>query len=98
VRATLVTDDFVVTAGDNGRALIWDRGTGKLIGTRDRHDKPITSLALLGDTLWIASEDHTVNAWDVRIETGSASELRTFMTNQHVPVELIDDVVRKRVR
>jgi WD40 repeat protein len=95
VRTALVTTDFVITAGDNGRALIWDRGTGKLIGSRDRHDKPISSLALHADTLWIASEDQTLNAWDIRIDTRAVAELRTFMAAKHVAVELRDDVVRK---
>ncbi|HEY5926316.1 MAG TPA: protein kinase [Kofleriaceae bacterium] len=100
VRSVLVTPDSsrVITAGDNGRAMIWDRDKGKLLGTRDRHDKAISALALRGDTLWIASEDHTLNAWDVRVEEGKVPALQAFM-KEHVPVQLdIDDVVRKRTR
>ncbi len=98
VHAALLTADFAVTAGDNGRALIWDRKTGKQIGMRDRHASSISGLALRGDTLWIASEDQTLNAWDIKIDTSSVAQLRQFMTDKHVPVELHDDVVRKRAR
>jgi eukaryotic-like serine/threonine-protein kinase len=96
VRSVLVTDDRVITGGDNGRASIWDYKKEKLIGMRDRHSKAISALALHGDTLWIASEDQTLNAWDVRIEKGPVDVLRQFMKDKHVPVELKnDDVVRK---
>jgi eukaryotic-like serine/threonine-protein kinase len=97
VRSVLVTDDRVITGGENGRASIWDYKKEKLIGMRDRHGKAISALALHGDTLWIASEDQTLNAWDVRIEKGPVAALRQFMQDKHVPVELKgDDVVRKR--
>jgi WD40 repeat protein len=98
VRAALLTADFAITAGDNGRAFVWDRETGKQIGARDRHDSAISGLALRGDTLWIASEDRTLNAWDIKIDTSSVAQLRQFMTDKHVPVELHDDVVRKKAR
>jgi WD40 repeat protein len=57
----------VITAGTDG-AHVWDVATGKLIGTRDDHTL-ITGLALHDDTLWTASEDGTIDAWDVRVET-----------------------------
>ncbi len=101
VRAVLVTPDGsrVITGGDNGRAMIWDRYKGKLLARRDRHAKPITALALRGDELWIGSADHTLSSWNIRVETGSVASLREFMQHKHVPVELqVGDVVRKRVR
>jgi len=98
VREVLVTPDgsLVITAGDNGRAMIWDREKGKLLGARDRHDKMITSLALSGDKLWVASEDQMLSTWDVRIEKGSVRSLNDFMEAKHVPVELHEDVVGKK--
>jgi WD40 repeat protein/tRNA A-37 threonylcarbamoyl transferase component Bud32 len=99
VRSVVVTRELVVTAGNDGTAIVWDRDKGKQLGTRDRHERPITSLALRGSTLWIASEDRTLNAWDVRIEMSPVPVLQQFMTAKHVPVELqSDDVVRKRTR
>jgi WD40 repeat protein len=99
VRSVLITPELVFTAGNDGTAIVWDREKGKQLGTRDRHDRPISALALGGSTLWIASEDQTLTAWDVRIETSSAAVLRTFMQAKHVPVELqTDDVVRKRTK
>ena len=100
VRAIVVSADgkLVITAGDNGRAMIWDRDKGKLVGRRARHAKPISSLALAGDSLWIASEDQTLTKWNVRSETRLLGDLQAFM-NEHVPVELdMGDVVRKRQR
>ncbi len=99
VRTVLVTPDGsrVITAGDTGQAKIWDRGNGKLLGTRDRHDKAISSLALHGDALWIGSSDQTLDECNVRVETGSVASLKQFI-DEHVPVELKDDVVRKRRR
>ncbi|HEY5944456.1 MAG TPA: protein kinase [Kofleriaceae bacterium] len=95
VRSVLITPDGsrVITAGDTGRAMIWDRKKGKLLGMRDRHDAAINALALQNETLWVASDDHMLSAWNVRVETGKVSELEKFMADKHVPVELQDDVV-----
>jgi eukaryotic-like serine/threonine-protein kinase len=98
VHAVLVTTDLVVTGSDHGRAMVWDRRTGKLLARRDRHDKPITSLAQRADKLWIGSEDQTLNAWDVSVDASSVAQLRKFMDERHVPVVLQDDVVRKKAR
>lgn len=98
VRAVLVTPDGsrIITGGDSGFAMIWDRYKGKLLGTRDHRDKPITALAVRGDTLWVASEDRLLTSWPIRVETGSADTLEQFLIDKHVPVELHADVVRKR--
>jgi WD40 repeat protein len=98
VRAVLVTPDGsrIITGGDNGLAMIWDRYKGKLLGTRDHRDKPITALAVRGDTLWVGSEDPLLTSWPIRVETGSADSLEKFLIEKHVPVELHADVLRKR--
>ena len=98
VRAIAVTPDGsrVITAGDDGVATIWDRDKGKLLGHRDRHARPISALAVDGETLWVASDDGTLAAWDIRVETRPIADIRRFMVEKHVPYEIQDDVVRRQ--
>lgn len=87
---------FVITAGDDGRARVWDAEKGKLLGTRDDHELPLSGVALDGDTLWTASQDGTVGAWDVHVDEHSATELAAFMREKHVVEHLdADNVVRR---
>jgi WD40 repeat protein len=97
VHAAAVSGDssMIITAGDNGRAHVWDAAKGKLLGSRDYHEKPITAITVDADTLWIASEDGTLGAWDVSVETGTAAEIAARMREKHVPEHLdADNVVR----
>ena len=98
VRAAVFTDDGsrVITAGDDGRAHIWDADNGKLLASRDHRDKPINALALDGDTLWIAGQDGTLGAWEIQVDTRSASKLRQFMRDKHILQHLDDDDVVQR--
>jgi WD40 repeat protein len=86
----------VITAGSDGRARIWSAAKGKLLGTRDYHERPVTGIALDGDTLWTASEDGTLGAWDVHIDIHHAAELATFMRAKHVVEHLDPDNVVRR--
>ncbi|HEX5057977.1 MAG TPA: protein kinase, partial [Kofleriaceae bacterium] len=83
---------LVITAGDRGRALIWDRQKGKLLARRDRHDAAINALGMDGEILWVASEDQTLRAWKVHVDTRTLEELQDFMID-HVAWTLKDDVV-----
>ena len=90
VRAVTFSSDGtrVITGGADG-ARIWDLETGKLLATRDDHNV-INGLAMDKDTLWTASEeDHTVDAWDVRVEDGVVSTLARFVA-RHGPWRLDD--------
>jgi WD40 repeat protein/tRNA A-37 threonylcarbamoyl transferase component Bud32 len=89
-------NDLVISGGDDGIARVWDAATGKLVGTRDPHRRALTALALARDgaTLWTASEDGTVTAWDVAVDTRSRAALDAFV-QKYVPWHLdADDVVR----
>ena len=83
-RAAIIAGDgaLVITAGDDGVASIWDRHKGKLLGRRAHHKQPITALAARGDTLWVASADGTLAAWDIRIETRAVAALKQFMVEK----------------
>ncbi|HUS32592.1 MAG TPA: protein kinase [Kofleriaceae bacterium] len=95
VRAAAVTDDssMIVTAGDDGRAYVWDAERGKRLGSRDYHERPVSSVRIDGDTLWVASEDGTLDAWDIHVDTRSAAELAAAMKAKHVPEYLDADTV-----
>jgi WD40 repeat protein len=93
-RAVAFTPDHsrVITAGADGVAQIWDASKGTLIGKRVQRDA-ITSLALTADGrfLWVGTENKTVQAWDIRVETRSADELEEFV--ERIPWQLDDDDV-----
>lgn len=50
VRAVVVTDDWVVTAGRNEDIKIWKRASGKLYCTLKGHFEEVTDLVLLSNT------------------------------------------------
>jgi WD40 repeat protein len=102
VRVVVFTNDDsrVITGGGDGLAKVWDAANGKLIGTRNAHGTAINSLAVSadGDTLWAGSESGEqgiVRAWDIRVETRSASALAALL-HQRVPWRLDDDLVVRR--
>jgi WD40 repeat protein/tRNA A-37 threonylcarbamoyl transferase component Bud32 len=80
VRAAAFTADgsLVVTAGGDG-AKIWDAATGKLLGTRGAHGRAHEALALERDTLWLASGDGTLAAWDLAINMDAPEVLAEFV-------------------
>jgi WD40 repeat protein len=97
VRTVAVSADssMIITAGDGGTAQIWDATKGKLLGSRDYHERPVTSVAVDGDTLWVASEDGTLGAWDIHVATPSVAEIARFMRDKRIPEHLdADNVVR----
>jgi WD40 repeat protein len=96
VRSAVFSADgsFVITAGSDG-AKLWDAATGKLAATRDAHGRVLEALALHGDTLWLASSDGTIGAWDVHVEKRAADELASFVRD-HDPWTLGDDDVIQR--
>jgi len=62
-------------------AQLLDLASGKLLGIRNAHRTAINSLALSadGNTLWAGSESGEqgiVRAWDIRVETRSASSYK----------------------
>lgn len=69
VRAVIVTDQWVVTAGRDEDLKIWDRASGKLYCSLEGHYDEVTDLVLLdGDheqeqTLASVSIDGTVRTW-----------------------------------
>ncbi|HSD87363.1 MAG TPA: protein kinase [Kofleriaceae bacterium] len=98
VRAVGFTADGsrVITAGDDGRAQLWDAEKGKQLGIRGSHGQAVTAIAVDGDTLWVASGDSgALGAWDIHVERESAADLDEFMKNKHILEHLDhDDVVR----
>jgi WD40 repeat protein len=98
VRTAVFSDDGsrVITAGDDGRAHIWDADKGKPLASRDHREKPINAIAVDHDTLWIAGQDGTLGGWDIGVDTSSASQLLDFMREKHILEHLDeDDVVRR---
>ncbi|HUJ57895.1 MAG TPA: protein kinase [Kofleriaceae bacterium] len=82
VRAAQFTADGtrVITAGGDGIARIWDAATGKELGRRGAHGKALEALAIHDDdTLWLASSDGTISAFDIHADTRSAAELDRFV-------------------
>jgi WD40 repeat protein len=95
VRAVVLTADGtrMITAGSGG-SKIWDTANGKLLSTRAANAGGIEAIALDGDTLWTASSDGAIAAWDVQSDTRSTEELTSFVRT-HDPWRLDDnDVIR----
>lgn len=68
VRAVVVTEDWVVTAGRNEDVKVWDRTSGKLYCTLEGHFEEVTDLILLHDGTTAArvcsvSIDNTIRTW-----------------------------------
>jgi WD40 repeat protein len=67
VRAVVVTEEWVITAGRNEDIKVWDRSSGKLYCTLEGHFEEVTDLVLLRDesSPKIASVgiDRTVRTW-----------------------------------
>lgn len=69
VRAVVVTDDWVVTAGRNEDIKMWDRTSGKLYCTLEGHFEEVTDLVLLRDgtgkvdRVCSVSIDGTIRTW-----------------------------------
>lgn len=65
VRAVVVTDDWVVTAGRDEDVKVWDRATGKLWHIYDGHYEEVTGLVILprGVKVVSVSIDGTIRTW-----------------------------------
>ena len=69
VRAVVVTDTWVITAGRNEDIKVWDRSTGKLHATIEGHFEEVTDLVLLQgaggvpDRVCSVGIDRTVRVW-----------------------------------
>ncbi|MEO8550233.1 MAG: protein kinase [Kofleriaceae bacterium] len=97
IRAAAFTNDGsrVVTAGETGFE-VWDAAAGKVLAAHNANVGTLEAIAVARDTLWTASADHSIAAWDVRSETASRDVVATF-TRLHDPWWLDDDdVVRIR--
>jgi WD40 repeat protein len=85
---------LIITASSDGLARVWDAANGKQLGARVVHGAA-TALALAADdaTLWIASDDGDVTAFDVHVATGPVDAFAAA----HAPWRLGDDdvVVRR---
>ncbi len=97
VHAAAFTGDgtLVITAGEDG-AKIWDAATGKLLGTRDAHGRTLEALAVHDDSLWLASSEGTLGAWDIRIDTDTPDQLDRFVAEFDPWFLNKDDVVQQR--
>lgn len=65
VRAVVVSDNWVVTAGRDENVKIWDKSTGKLWHVYDGHYEEVTGLVLRQEerTVVSVSIDGTVRTW-----------------------------------
>ena len=57
---------FVLTSGEDGQVIVWDRESGKVRMTIDGHEAAATDAVFSADGKWIltASEDKTARVWD----------------------------------
>jgi WD40 repeat protein len=60
------TSRYVVTAGDDGSALVWEVATERIVARLDGHRAGVTSAEFgpAGDTVLTASVDDTARIWD----------------------------------
>ncbi|KAH7320245.1 WD40-repeat-containing domain protein [Stachybotrys elegans] len=69
VRAVLLTENWVITAGRDENVKIWDRASGKLYCTLEGHFEEVTDLVMLRDALGrpakicSVSIDNTIRTW-----------------------------------
>ena len=69
VRAVLVTDQWVITAGRDENVKIWDRASGKLYCTLEGHYEEVTDLLMLTNSaggpekVCSVSIDGTIRTW-----------------------------------
>lgn len=69
VRAVLVTEQWVVTAGRDENVKVWDRATGKLYCTLEGHFEEVTDLVMLRNAqgspqkVCSVSIDRTIRTW-----------------------------------
>ncbi len=71
VNAGTFAGDRVVTVGDDGALIVWDRATAKLLSVIQAHDKKVVSVAVSPDRRLAATGawDRRVKVWN--IETGA---------------------------
>jgi len=67
---------WIVTAGNDKIARVWDAATGKQIGDDMKHEWPVNSAVFSPDSKWIltASNDKTAGIWDI----GTGKEINSF--------------------
>lgn len=75
VRCLAFVDSMtLVSGGDDGCLILWDRSTARLLRRQQAHDAPVTCIAILPDgTVVSGSTDGTVAAWHP--QTGDARTL-----------------------
>ena len=73
VRAAVVTEDWVITAGRNEDVKLWNRSSGKLYCTFEGHFEEVTDLILLSNSTTGRTEavcsvsiDGTIRKWPLR--------------------------------
>lgn len=80
VRAASFSTDgrWVVTAGDDARARIWDAATGMPVTQPLVHDRPVTaaSFSADGSRVVTGSDDNTARVWDARTGTPVTASLQ----------------------
>jgi pre-mRNA-processing factor 19 len=59
------TEDLVITGGKDGNAIVFNRGTGKIVDTLKGHKKPVSAVAFhpTESLAFTASLDHTATVW-----------------------------------
>ncbi|OZJ04647.1 hypothetical protein BZG36_02047 [Bifiguratus adelaidae] len=63
VKYVLRAGGYVITACRDERIRVWDVGTGHLIANIDGHFDEVTSLQVVGSTLYSGSLDATIRSW-----------------------------------
>src|SRR5439155_24802289 len=59
------SNSAVVTTGDDGQVLVWDVASHSVIETFAGHGGSVLAQATDGETLYTASSDGTIFAWDL---------------------------------
>lgn len=61
IRALLLQDRFLISAGDDGRIVLSDQASGQII--HQRNSRPVTSMILIGKRLLSGHKDGTLREW-----------------------------------